>query len=119
MTRTRHDSRDMEEVEDDNDILPDLPEGVQRNSGRRRSSLHIEDEYLEGGRRLSIEGYLKGRRRSSMRRGSSILDQSQLQKGSIKPKNPFEIYSSEPLWEKYEDQPDIPDRWRGNTIDKG
>ncbi|XP_033740134.1 uncharacterized protein LOC117327316 isoform X2 [Pecten maximus] len=115
----RHDSRDMAEVEEDNDILPDLPEGARHRSGRRRSSIHIEDEYLEGGRRLSIEGYLKGRRRSSFRRGSSSLDLAQFQKKHSQPKNPFEIYSSEPLWEQYEDEPDIPDKWKGNTIDRG
>ncbi|XP_060070262.1 uncharacterized protein LOC132550239 [Ylistrum balloti] len=117
--KNTHDNRNMEEVEEEEDILPELPEGARRSSGRRRSSLHIEDEYLDGGRRLSIEGYLKGRRRSSMRRGSSSLDLSQLHKGGTQAKNPFEIYSSEPLWEQYEDLPDIPEKWKGNVIDRG
>ncbi|XP_069101330.1 uncharacterized protein [Argopecten irradians] len=116
---TTQNDMDTEEMEEDNDILPDLPEGALRGAGRRRSSLHVEDEYLEGGRRLSIEGYLKGRRRSSIRRGSNSLDLTQFQKKHTQKKHPFEIYSSEPLWEQVDDEPDIPERWKGNLIDKG
>ena len=86
--------------------------------------MHVEDEYLDGSKKLTIEGYLKGRRRSSIRQ-TTIEVPGIGRRLSVKPSSSGSTpavhvrYSSEPFWEKDEsNDPIIPQKWKENSIDK-